>query len=755
MDGITGIKLRGYSRLIARDGKLVSTSLPGIKANLVGRTLGFFGGGDPNLYVRDIRSDCRVVVTQKLGDIMFGSPPEIIKKFKLDKRPVPQTVVLGPDFIKDGFLINELEFPCYDNFFLSGRKFRIVGTKEMIDRARIILSQSIFGPDEAVEGKAERDYFRKDQKTGKPLQLGDIIEFVEINGKEVEINGVKIVQINKGVFSIIEDGSMLGTVNTNSLKPFREAKETFRKNPFDAPRFGLTFMGTSSGFDPYHRTTSLILWANGKGIFVDPLADPEGEMNKQGIASKDVPYVLLTHCHADHDVGVLRRILNGEKVKLITSKVIYESFLKKAEAMIGFHVRDYIDLVEANPGDEIEIEGVKLKISSALHSIPTIRFKAEYTENTPGGTVQRKIAYAADTYYNPEKMEELKTAGVISAARLRELREFVENGDYDLLVHETYVPPIHTPPECLGQLPEPIKPKIRIVHTGSIPENLGLRMASQGETIAIIPSSDSEIRVLEAIAGNSLFGVLPLRNVMQITRQAKVVSFGMGERIIRAGTPGDKFYIMISGKVRVNAGEDTLAVLEKGDYFGETALLKDVPRTANIDALSDGRLLVIEGDAFRELMNQLPQLAESLRNIPTIRSLLKQVTFLEKLPADKLALLASRFKLKAYKPGTALIEQGTRGRSFFVITEGEVDIVVKSLDGREKLIAQRGAGSVMGEISLIKGVPTTATVQARGAVKALVLDEATFKELCQEIPGLRFNLDQVGEERLKELSGKD
>jgi cAMP-dependent protein kinase regulator len=212
---------------------------------------------------------------------------------------------------------------------------------------------------------------------------------------------------------------------------------------------------------------------------------------------------------------------------------------------------------------------------------------------------------------------------------------------------------------------------------------------------------------------------------------------------------------MISGKVRVNAGEDTLAVLEKGDYFGETALLKDVPRTANIDALSDGRLLVIEGDAFRELMNQLPQLAESLRNIPTIRSLLKQVTFLEKLPADKLALLASRFKLKAYKPGTALIEQGTRGRFFFVITEGEVDIVVKSLDGREKLIAQRGAGSVMGEISLIKGVPTTATVRARGAVKALVLDEATFKELCQEIPGLRFNLDQVGEERLKELSGKD
>jgi CRP-like cAMP-binding protein len=56
------------------------------------------------------------------------------------------------------------------------------------------------------------------------------------------------------------------------------------------------------------------------------------------------------------------------------------------------------------------------------------------------------------------------------------------------------------------------------------------------------------MKVLEAIAANSILGALPLRNVMQIARQAKVSDFKVGERIIRAGTPGDKFYVIIMVK---------------------------------------------------------------------------------------------------------------------------------------------------------------------------------------------------------------
>ena len=70
-----------------------------------------------------------------------------------------------------------------------------------------------------------------------------------------------------------------------------------------------------------------------------------------------------------------------------------------------------------------------------------------------------------------------------------------------------------------------------------------------------------------------------------------------GETIVRAGDVGDRFYIVDSGTVRIGLGED-----EKesgaGDYFGEIALLRDVPRTATVTAATATRLYALERADF-------------------------------------------------------------------------------------------------------------------------------------------------------------
>jgi CRP-like cAMP-binding protein len=70
-----------------------------------------------------------------------------------------------------------------------------------------------------------------------------------------------------------------------------------------------------------------------------------------------------------------------------------------------------------------------------------------------------------------------------------------------------------------------------------------------------------------------------------------------GETIVRAGDVGDRFYIVDSGTVRIGLGED-----EKesgaGDYFGEIALLRDVPRTATVAASTATRLFALERADF-------------------------------------------------------------------------------------------------------------------------------------------------------------
>jgi MFS family permease len=70
-----------------------------------------------------------------------------------------------------------------------------------------------------------------------------------------------------------------------------------------------------------------------------------------------------------------------------------------------------------------------------------------------------------------------------------------------------------------------------------------------------------------------------------------------GETIVRAGDVGDRFYIVDSGTVRIGLGQDEKES-GQGDYFGEIALLRDVPRTATVTAATATRLYALERADF-------------------------------------------------------------------------------------------------------------------------------------------------------------
>ncbi len=105
------------------------------------------------------------------------------------------------------------------------------------------------------------------------------------------------------------------------------------------------------------------------------------------------------------------------------------------------------------------------------------------------------------------------------------------------------------------------------------------------------------------------------------------VTFEPGETVIRAGDPGDAFYVIVHGRAGV-AGKDLSRTLREGDYFGEIALVDGGPRSATVIALDELRTIEIPKAAFLAFLEREPGLARKI-----MAALAKRVRALERAPA--------------------------------------------------------------------------------------------------------------------------
>ena len=87
-----------------------------------------------------------------------------------------------------------------------------------------------------------------------------------------------------------------------------------------------------------------------------------------------------------------------------------------------------------------------------------------------------------------------------------------------------------------------------------------------------------------------------------------------GTVVIREGDPGDTFYLIREGRVRVSVSGQAMRDLGPGEAFGEIALLHDIPRTASVTALADVALYALDRPPFLAAITGDPAaLAEARR----------------------------------------------------------------------------------------------------------------------------------------------
>ena len=125
-----------------------------------------------------------------------------------------------------------------------------------------------------------------------------------------------------------------------------------------------------------------------------------------------------------------------------------------------------------------------------------------------------------------------------------------------------------------------------------------------------------ELRVLSSVP---IFAPLPGGSLEHLASRLVPLRVDAGNVIVREGDAGDRFYIVADGEVEVSQYDRVVSELGPGGYFGEIALLRDVPRTATVTARTGVVLYALDRDDFLASVTGHPQSAEAAETVMSAR----------------------------------------------------------------------------------------------------------------------------------------
>jgi CRP/FNR family cyclic AMP-dependent transcriptional regulator len=124
---------------------------------------------------------------------------------------------------------------------------------------------------------------------------------------------------------------------------------------------------------------------------------------------------------------------------------------------------------------------------------------------------------------------------------------------------------------------------------------------------------------LELLRGVPLFADLDERDLQAVGVLAREVNLPAGATLMAEGDPGDAFFVIVEGTVRIEKSGRQIRSMTAGGFLGEIALLDDRPRTATAVAVTDCRLLRLEQHEFDRLVETFPTVHAKVRAAITRR----------------------------------------------------------------------------------------------------------------------------------------
>jgi len=119
---------------------------------------------------------------------------------------------------------------------------------------------------------------------------------------------------------------------------------------------------------------------------------------------------------------------------------------------------------------------------------------------------------------------------------------------------------------------------------------------------------------VELLAKTPLFGVLHPEDLKELAQTTRTRLYDRGDIIFRKDDPGFTLYVIINGAVKISVSssegdEIILAILTKGQFFGEMALFDEQPRSADAEAIQPTEVLAVQRKDLIPLLEQRQRIA--------------------------------------------------------------------------------------------------------------------------------------------------
>jgi CRP-like cAMP-binding protein len=245
-------------------------------------------------------------------------------------------------------------------------------------------------------------------------------------------------------------------------------------------------------------------------------------------------------------------------------------------------------------------------------------------------------------------------------------------------------------------------------------------------------TASERTRILALLHGVPFLETLDMAALESLAGRVAQLSVPAGSDIVRQGEDGDRFYVVKSGIADVIVDGFCVGSVAGGGYFGERALLRNVPRMATVRSREPMDLLVLpQVDFVTALTGQVgagtaPAAAHTYLAASELTrrqrvEVLSRVSLLSHLDLSSLRQLADQSEVEHWPEGAAIIRRGEQGDRFFVMLDGRAH--VSAGDGAA---SELRAGDQFGEIALLHDVPRRADVVAASRAVTLSLPRDAF-----------------------------